>query len=99
MVTTGSQIVLANVRSIRWKKITPAESSTRTPAVLMVSCDGEGAAVSSQAQRKPSITPAIGLSPYSQRQRSGINSTEYATGEANIQMCSRNGKRVARHGT
>src|SRR5206468_10937902 len=37
------------------------------------------------AQRKPSITPAMGLSPYSHRHRTGTSDEGYATGDANIQ--------------
>jgi len=37
------------------------------------------------AQRNPSITPAMGFNPYSQRHRCGTSDDGYATGEANIQ--------------
>jgi hypothetical protein len=37
------------------------------------------------------MTPAMGLRPYSQRHRSGTRLLGYATGEANIQNCTRKG--------
>ncbi len=40
---------------------------------------------------KPSITPAIGFSPYINRYGPGIIDAEYTTGDANIHICIKNG--------
>ncbi len=45
----------------------------------------------SNAQRKPSMTPLIGLMPYHVRHGSLIMLLGYAIGVASIQNCTRNG--------
>src|SRR5208283_3037091 len=50
-----------------------------------------GAPLPRIAQRKPSITPAIGLSPYQTRSDSGTRLEAYTTGDANIQIWMRKG--------
>src|SRR5712691_225978 len=61
----------AIVPSILWKKNSPPTSTAATPAAD-ASSSGPGACPCPvSAQRKPSITPAIGFNPYSQRHFSG----------------------------
>ena len=50
-----------------------------------------GADVPSRAQRKPSMTPVIGFRAYNHCQDWGIILAGYTTGDANIQICIRNG--------
>src|ERR1041384_548347 len=81
----------ATVPSIRWKNISPPTriASTATDEASISSFGGCPCPVS--AHRKPSITPAIGFSPYSQRHLSGTRLLGYATGDASIQNCTTNG--------
>src|SRR5258708_5940549 len=81
----------ATVVSMRLKKISPPTNTTPTPAADASSSSPGGWPTPVSAQRNPSITPAIGLRPYSQRHRCGTSELGYATGEANIQNCTRNG--------
>ncbi len=53
----------AKVRSMRRKKNKPPTSSAAMASVELASSSQGGLEVPSSAQRKPSITPAIGLSP------------------------------------
>src|SRR5713226_7743388 len=81
----------ATVPSILWKKNSPPISTTATPAAD-ASSSGPGACPCPvSAHRNPSITPAMGFRPYSQRHRSGTSELGYATGDANIQNCTANG--------
>src|SRR5271154_528390 len=77
--------------SILWKKNSPP-SRIKTTTALEASSSGPGGwPCPVSAQRNPSITPAMGFSPYSHRHRCGTSELGYATGEANIQNCMRNG--------
>src|SRR5260370_30242108 len=77
--------------SIRWKKKSPPSSTTQTPIADAPIAAPGGCPCPVRAHRKPSITPAIGFSPYSQRQRAGTSELGYATGDASIQNCTTNG--------
>src|SRR5260370_1270729 len=81
----------ATVVSMRLKKISPPTSTTATPPADASSSSPGAWPTPVSAQRNPSITPAMGFSPYSQRHRCGTSELGYATGEANIQNCTRNG--------
>src|SRR5690349_1717392 len=77
--------------SILWKKKSPPTSASTTAAVD-ASSNGPGLCPCPvSAHRNPSITPAMGFSPYSHRHFCGTSEDGYATGEANIQNCTRNG--------
>src|SRR6266851_8328590 len=81
----------ATVDSMRLKKKRPP-TKTRATMAEEASRSRLGAwPRPAMAQRNPSITPAIGFSPYSQRHRSGTSVLGYATGDANIQNCTANG--------
>ena len=76
---------------MRLKKNSPPTTTTATIA-LEASSSRLGAWPRPViAHRKPSITPAIGFSPYSQRHFSGTSVLGYATGDANIQNYMRKG--------
>src|SRR6267143_4546136 len=77
--------------SIRWKKKRPPSSTTQTPIAEAAIAAPGGCPCPVSAHRKPSITPAIGFSPYNQRQRAGTSELGYATGDASIQNCTTNG--------
>src|ERR1044071_3165654 len=81
----------ATVPSIRWKNISPPTriASTATDEASISSFGGCPCPVS--AHRKPSITPAIGFSPYSHCHFTGTRLLGYATGDASIQNCTTNG--------
>src|SRR5713101_1664626 len=81
----------ATVPSIRLKKKSPPRRTitTATEETSRMSPGGWPRPV--MAHRKPSITPAIGFNPYSHRHFSGTSVLGYATGDANIQNCTRNG--------
>src|SRR5437870_8470068 len=81
----------ATVPSILWKNIKPPTSSTSTAAAKASISSPVGCPCPVNAQRNPSITPAIGFSPYSQRHFAGTRLLGYATGDASIQNCTRNG--------
>ena len=71
--------------SILWKKNSPP-STTATTIPDEASSNGPGGCPCPvSAHRNPSITPAMGLSPYSHRHRCGTRELGYATGDANIQ--------------
>src|ERR1041384_8789508 len=80
----------ATVPSIRWKNISPPTriASTATDEASISSFGGCPCPVS--AHRKPSITPAIGFSPSSQRHLSGTRLLRYVNGEATIPHSTRN---------
>src|SRR5713226_4142470 len=81
----------ATVDSMRLKKKTPP-TKTRATMAEEASRSRLGAWPRPvMAQRNPSITPAIGFNPYSHRHFSGTSVLGYATGDANIQNCTRNG--------
>src|SRR5713226_7045875 len=77
--------------SMRWKKNSPPITTTPTPTADAAIATPGGCPCPVSAQRNPSMTPAIGFSPYSQRQRSGTKELGYATGDASIQNCTTNG--------
>src|SRR5437016_11116715 len=77
--------------SMRLKKVSPPRTTNATAEAEASSSRLGACPRPVMAKRKPSITPAIGLSPYSQRQRIGTSEEGYATGEANIQNWIRNG--------
>src|SRR6266481_4245685 len=58
--------------SIRWKKKRPPSKTTQTPTADAAIAAPGGCPCPVSAQRKPSITPAMGLSPYSQRHRADV---------------------------
>src|SRR6202012_3847367 len=73
------------------KKPTPATINATTAIADAAICAPGGFPTPVSAHRNPSMTPAIGFSPYSQRQRSGTSELGYATGDASIQNCTTNG--------
>src|SRR5206468_5729093 len=77
--------------SMRLKKTSPPRTTSATAKAEASSSRLGACPRPVMAQRKPSITPAMGLSPYSHRQRTGTSEEGYATGEANIQNWIRNG--------
>src|SRR6266852_1576517 len=77
--------------SRRWKKNSPQITTTPTPPADEAIATPGGCPCPVSAQRNPSMTPAIGFSPYSQRQRAGTSELGYATGDASIQNCTTNG--------
>src|SRR6266404_1106630 len=77
--------------SILWKKQSPPIRTTPTPTADAAMAMPGGCPCPVSAQRNPSMTPAIGFSPYSQRQRAGTSELGYATGDASIQNCTTNG--------
>src|SRR5262249_40196592 len=76
---------------ILWKKISPPSKMTSTAALDASKLIAGACPWPVSAHRNPSITPAIGFNPYNHRQRAGTSELGYATGEANIQNCSKNG--------
>src|SRR6266478_10217818 len=81
----------ATVPSILWKNIIPPTSSTTTASADAANNAPGACPWPVNAQRKPSITPAIGFSPYSHCHLPGTRLLGYATGDASIQNCTRNG--------
>src|SRR5438477_1349211 len=81
----------ATVPSILWKNSAPPTSSTTTAPADASSIAPGGCPWPVNAHRNPSTTPAIGFSPYSQRHFAGTRLLGYATGDANIQNCTRKG--------
>src|SRR6266851_2079014 len=81
----------ATVPSILWKNIIPPTSSTTTATADAASNAPGACPWPVNAQRNPSITPAIGFNPYNQRHLAGTRLLGYATGDASIQNCTRNG--------
>src|SRR6202521_1784945 len=77
--------------STRGKKNSPPTSPTPTPTADAAIATPGGCPCPVSAHRNPSITPAMGFSPYSQRQRAGTNELGYATGDASIQNCTTKG--------
>jgi hypothetical protein len=71
--------------SILWKKKSPPSSTMTTPTADAAIAAPGGCPCPVSAHRNPSITPAIGFSPYSQRHFAGTSELGYATGDANIQ--------------
>src|SRR5438094_3075778 len=82
--------------SILLKKTSPPRTTSATAKADASSSRLGACPRPVMAQRKPSITPAMGLSPYSHRQRTGTSEEGYATGEANIQNRIRNGNTYRR---
>ena len=72
--------------SIRWKKKSPPSNTTPTPTADAAMATPGGCPCPVSAQRNPSMTPAIGFSPYSQRHRAGTSELGYATGDASISV-------------
>src|ERR1700684_1574086 len=89
--TATRQTRSATVPSTRWKKINPATTSATTTIAETAICAPGGFPTPVSAHRNPSMTPAIGFSPYNQRHRSGTSELGYATGDASIQNCTTNG--------
>src|SRR5438874_870707 len=81
----------ATVPSILWKNINPPTRITTTATADASIIWSGGCPCPVSAHRNPSITPAIGFSPYSHRHLAGTRLLGYATGEASIQNCTRNG--------
>src|ERR1700686_1866966 len=80
----GHQMTSANVpSSLRKYAAPPAVRTTTTAADTRGMTPGAGPPAS--AHLKPSMTPAIGLRPYTARHRAGTSDAGYATGVANIQ--------------
>src|ERR1700675_4900155 len=77
--------------SMRWKKNSPPSNTTPTPTADAAIAIPGGCPCPVSAHRNPSITPAIGFNPYSQRHRAGTSELGYATGDASIQNCTTNG--------
>src|SRR5258708_5984263 len=77
--------------SILWKKKSPPIRTTPTPTADGARARRGGCPCPASARRTPSMPPAIGFSPYSQRQRAGTSELGYATGDASIQNCTTNG--------
>src|SRR5271170_2083715 len=75
----------AMLPSMRWKKNSPPTRTSTTAAVDARRSGPGGCPCPVSAHRNPSITPAMGFSPYSHRHRCGTSELGYATGEANIQ--------------
>src|ERR1700693_431375 len=76
---------------MRWKRKSPAISTTATPTADAAIAAPGGCPCPVNAQRNPSMTPAIGFRPYSQRHFAGTSELGYATGDASIQNCTTNG--------
>src|SRR6266849_4924598 len=76
---------------MRLKKISPPSSTATTAAADTTITEPGGCPCPVSAHRNPSITPAMGFKPYSQRHFSGTSELGYATGDASIQNCTTNG--------
>src|SRR5439155_8948396 len=94
------QMTSANVPSMRRKYAMPPIKATATMTIETAAIE-PGQGVPSKPQRNPSTMVAMGLRPYNGRQTSGTREAGYATGVANIQNCTANGRtyRTSRYST